>query len=213
MERILKDLGLSALIQKFKEERIDEKVALSLSDSELIRLGVAKIGDRVRFRDLCKKSDTASGNASTSASSSGSYSNRTTEARTGLRERALIFNPRNNSRSSASATTKKGDKKRTWTANFVCLSDRLTNKIPSSSEKQVLQKAGLGSKKIKFYVDDDEKTKEFFRLVMLSIKEKYFDKGIREHLADDYETMNFKQAELHLCYVHKEKSNCKFNLT
>ena len=31
--------------------------------------------------------------------------------------------------------------------------------------------------------------KEFFRLVMLSIKEKYFDKGIREHLADDYETV------------------------
>ena len=73
--------------------------------------------------------------------------------------------------------------------------------------------------------------KEFFRLVMLSIKEKYFDKGIREHLADDYETvgilmgewfyklflyiltMNFKQAELHLCYVHKEKTHCKFNLT
>ena len=51
MERILKDLDLSALIQKFKEERIDEKVALSLSDSELIRLGVATIGDRVRFRD------------------------------------------------------------------------------------------------------------------------------------------------------------------
>ena len=38
------------------------------------------------------------------------------------------------------------------------MSDRLTNKIPSSSEKQVLQKAGLGSKKIKFYADDDEKT-------------------------------------------------------
>ena len=44
MEHILKDLGLSALIQKFGEERIDEKVALSLSDSELIRLGVATIG-------------------------------------------------------------------------------------------------------------------------------------------------------------------------
>jgi hypothetical protein len=29
--------------------------------------------------------------------------------------------------------------------------------------------------------------KEFFRLVMLCMKEKYFDKGIREHLVDDYE--------------------------
>ena len=35
MEHILKDFGLSALIQKFKEERIDEKVTLLLSDSEL----------------------------------------------------------------------------------------------------------------------------------------------------------------------------------
>ena len=50
MERILKDLGLSALIQKFKEERIDEKVALSLSGSELIRLGVATIRDRVQVK-------------------------------------------------------------------------------------------------------------------------------------------------------------------
>ena len=36
VERILKDLSLSPLVQKFKEERIDEKVALPLSDSELI---------------------------------------------------------------------------------------------------------------------------------------------------------------------------------
>ena len=53
------------------QRRIDEKVALSLSDSELIRLGVATIGERVRFQDLCKKGDTASGNASTSTSSCG----------------------------------------------------------------------------------------------------------------------------------------------
>lgn len=39
------------------------------------------------------------------------------------------------------------------------MSDRLTNKVPSSTaEKQVLQKAGLGSKKIKFDVDDNETT-------------------------------------------------------
>ena len=37
--------------------------------------------------------------------------------------------------------------------------------------------------------------KEFFRLVMLSIKEKYFDKGIREHLADDYETVGILMGE------------------
>ena len=36
----------------------------------------------------------------------------------------------------------------------MCLADRLAVKVPSSSEKQILQKAGLGIKRIKF---DDEK--------------------------------------------------------
>ena len=37
--------------------------------------------------------------------------------------------------------------------------------------------------------------RNFFRLVMLSIKKKYFDKGIREHLADDYETVGILMGE------------------
>lgn len=31
--------------------------------------------------------------------------------------------------------------------------------------------------------------KEFFRLVLSAVKEKYFDKGLREHLAKDYVTV------------------------
>lgn len=31
--------------------------------------------------------------------------------------------------------------------------------------------------------------KEFFRLVLSAVKEKYFDKGLREHLAQDYVTV------------------------
>lgn len=164
MEEILKEIGLSVLIEKFKEERIDEKIALSLTDSELIRLGVDTIGDRARFRELCKVSTTSGDDsdkrATTSTCASGSGA--TAETTSGLnqdlrRERALLFNPRSRSRSRTTGNKKKEGKKRTWTANFVCLSDRLTNKVPSSAEKQVLQKAGLGSKKIKFDVDDDEK--------------------------------------------------------
>ena len=34
-------------------------------------------------------------------------------------------------------------KKRTWTAQFVCLADRLTYKVPTAAEKQVLFKADL----------------------------------------------------------------------
>ena len=47
-------------------------------------------------------------------------------------------------------------KKRTWTAHMVCLADRLAYKAPTAAEKQLLFKAGLGLKKIKFEVDDDE---------------------------------------------------------
>ena len=44
----------------------------------------------------------------------------------------------------------------TWTGQFMYLSDCHAKKIPTSAEKQVLQKAGLGLKKIKFGVEDDK---------------------------------------------------------
>ena len=55
MEKILSELGLRAAVERFKAEKIDENVAATLSDNELIRLGVATIGDRARFRQLCRK--------------------------------------------------------------------------------------------------------------------------------------------------------------
>ena len=51
--------------------------------------------------------------------------------------------------------TKQG-KKRTWTAQFVCLADRLTYEVPIAAEKQILFRTGLSLKKIKFDIDDDE---------------------------------------------------------
>lgn len=41
----------------------------------------------------------------------------------------------------------------TWTATFVCLSDRNQKKVPTSSEKSVLYKAGLGVKRIQLDSD------------------------------------------------------------
>ena len=75
------------------------------------------------------------------------------------RERALLFNSRGSRRSQSlpANAAKKKEKKRTWTTTFVCLADRLAVKVPSSSEKQILQKAGLGIKRIKFEADNDEK--------------------------------------------------------
>ncbi len=40
----------------------------------------------------------------------------------------------------------------------MCLAERLAAKLPNASEKQILSKAGLGVKKIKFEIDDDEET-------------------------------------------------------
>ena len=53
--------------------------------------------------------------------------------------------------------SQKKEKKCTWRATFVCLADRLATKVPTATEKQVLQKAGLGIKKIKFEINSDEK--------------------------------------------------------
>ena len=154
IEKILSELGLRAAVERFKAEKIDKNVAATLSDNELIRLGVATIGDRARFRELCRK-HCGSGPDSVGQieGGEGSSSGLQVSRSIALRERALLFN----SRSSRGRQSQKKEKKRTWTATFVCLADRLATKVPTATEKQVLQKAGLGIKKIKFEIDSDEK--------------------------------------------------------
>ena len=44
----------------------------------------------------------------------------------------------------------------TWAGQFMCLSDCHAKKITTPVEKQVLQKAVLGLKKIKFSAEDDQ---------------------------------------------------------
>lgn len=154
MEEILKEIGLSVLIEKFKEERIDEKIALSLTDSELIRLGVDTIGDRARFRELCKVSTTSGDDsdkrATTSTCASGSGA--TAETTSGLnqdlrRERALLFNPRSRSRSRTTGNKKKEGKKRTWTAIlFVCPID-LPIKFHQALKNRFCKKLALVQKR------------------------------------------------------------------
>ncbi|CAB3983996.1 leucine-rich repeat-containing DDB_G0290503 isoform X1, partial [Paramuricea clavata] len=157
IESILGKIGMSTLFETFKNEKIDEKVAVSLSDNELIRLGITTIGDRVRFRDLCQREINTSDSASTSSSASEQLSS---VPRQTQRERAHLFNVRGSLRAGGSRLTparKKEGRKRTWTGNFMCLADRLASRVPSADEKQILQKAGLGIKKITFAADDDEK--------------------------------------------------------
>ena len=45
-------------------------------------------------------------------------------------------------------------------------------------------------------VDIGGPRKEFFRLILNEIKEKYFDKGLREHLESDYVLVGKVMGEL-----------------
>ena len=97
---------------------MDEKIVLSSTDAELSRLGVSTIGDRVRLRELCKQAVQNQGASTSAASASAEV-------------RALFHGNRRGSRKG----TKQG-KKRTWTAQFVCLADRLTYKVPTAQKNK-----------------------------------------------------------------------------
>ena len=90
---------------------------------------------------------------STSTSSSG-------PAQQIFEQRRILFQPYNSYKGQGSGTAKAGKRKtssqRTWTGQFVCLADRQACRVPSSTEKQILQQTGLGLKKIRLYVDDSE---------------------------------------------------------
>ena len=155
MEQILQSLNLGTLLGRFREQRMEPQTVLAASDQELVRLGVSTIGDRVRLRDACKKK-VEENYASTS------------QAAAVCEKRLSIFNPRrHNSRSLARATARSssstGANKRTakgsaWTPTFVCMADSTASKTPTSLEKEIIFKAGLGLKKIKLDIQDDEQT-------------------------------------------------------
>ena len=50
--KILRELNLGTLVDRFDAEKIEPDNVISASDSELTRLGVSTIGDRIRLRDL-----------------------------------------------------------------------------------------------------------------------------------------------------------------
>ena len=152
MEAILESLGLSTLLERFVEEKIEPETVLSLSENALIRLGVSTMGDRVRLLDLCRSAKDRTAGTSPSVSAA-------TPARLQVREeRTLLFQPyRSHPRHRGSGRpidtpaekNKSSESKRSWTGQFVCLSDRNASRAPTSSEKQILKKAGLGLKKNK----------------------------------------------------------------
>ena len=204
MESILEQLGLSTLLERFSDEKVDPHVVLAMSESALIRSGVATMGDRIRIKQLCKEavdcSRDSKGDDSVDRDSSGSRTSAVEQVR---EERRLLFRPYNQSganhgrsASAGRAGQKKKSSKRTWTGQFVCLADRHACRAPSSAEKQVLQQAGLGLKKIRFFVDDSE----------VEVKEKLTS----DILDDNGEPMGFLQLKeakefeiLSCCQIHE----------
>ena len=138
MEKILRELKLESLFPKFAAQRIEPENVSALSDEELSCLGVSTIGDRLRVRGLCANAE----------------KDHPSVAANVLSERMALFSGR--SRSSRRGAKRKAVTKRSWTVSFICVADRYQSRIPSSTDKQVLFHAGLGMKKIKLDLEDDE---------------------------------------------------------
>jgi len=154
MESILEELDLKELYPKFMEEKIEIATVMTVEESYLIELGVKTKGDRIRLRQKCEVASQQPPSQSTSTSS------------LLARERALLFSPYRNSRTNSQRHTtsrRRGSSRksvsgggRSWTVNFFCLSSPYQTEVPSVIEKEKLQNAGLGLKKIKLNINDDE---------------------------------------------------------
>ena len=79
MKEILKKPGLSKLLLRFIAEKVEPETITAATDMDLIRLGVATIGDRVRLREACRKREDEPHQSDTNARNS---------------ERRLLFQPR-----------------------------------------------------------------------------------------------------------------------
>ena len=160
MAQILQTVNLASLLDRFQAQRMEAESVLAASDQDLIRLGVSTIGDRIRLHDACRKK------VEENAASTSQASNSTSQANAARVEHLSIFHPRrhnntNQTRASArssSTRSKRAAKKTPWTPTFVCLADTSSSKTPSSFDKQILFKAGLGVKKIKLDLEDNEQT-------------------------------------------------------
>lgn len=132
MEEILTSLGLGILLPNFLENKLTVTEAIKLNDAELFQLGITTIGDRIRLREKLKEA--VKGQNETQEDSTDKVATH--------REVLSLFRPR-------ARTSARGRKRvRTWTGNFFCFSDKEIQKVPSSTDKEILQKNGLGNRKI-----------------------------------------------------------------
>ena len=92
MEDILSKAGLSELLQRFIAEKVEPETITAATDLDLIRLGVATIGDRLRLREACRKRKKEPHQSDTNDSSRAFEYGDTLSARN--LEGRLLFQPR-----------------------------------------------------------------------------------------------------------------------
>ena len=59
LQAALNKIGLGALVERFRGERVDCHTGIAATDVELTRLGVVTIGDRARLRDILQNGGAA----------------------------------------------------------------------------------------------------------------------------------------------------------
>ncbi len=174
LEASLSQIGLRSLVEKFYEEKLDFQTQLAASDQELTRLGVVRMGDKVHLRQLYQQeqqksesqnrpylnSDRPNNGPSTSSTNESSLWMET-EIRgypDVVRERSFLFRSGNSSlarstsrwRNSQTGPTRARPRNniktipRPWTVKFFCLSNKYSSKIPTTSEREILENACLG---------------------------------------------------------------------
>ncbi|CAB4017769.1 Hypothetical predicted protein [Paramuricea clavata] len=152
MDEILRSLGMEIVLGRFQVQRMEPETTMAASDQELVRLSVSTIGDHICLRDACKRKIEEPSSSSRQVSAA-------------RQECLAIFNPRRHNsctqaraaaRSTTSGASRRAPKRHPWTPNLFCLADTTATKTPSAAEKQILFKAGLGLKKIKLDLEDDE---------------------------------------------------------
>ena len=121
---------------------------MSASDEDLIRLGARTVGDKIRLREVWRRAYTANSSLRPLDISQGiSWKSSDSSDR-------ITVNTGSSNSNTGSSNRRAAD--RIWTGQFLCLSDIHVKKIPTPTEKVVPQKAGLGFKKIKFNLEEDE---------------------------------------------------------
>ena len=122
IEEILEKLQLH-LLPKFTAENIEMQTVCQATDNDLNRLGVVRLGDRIRIRELCKNMvQTPS----------------TSDERMSLFRPTMVSRVRGGGFGRRSHIKKSKVRSRPYTVQFFCLANRFSFRVPDNAEKIIL---------------------------------------------------------------------------